>query len=198
MEGTVLKNRITLGKIKSFFRKENVFFLFFIAVFTLTATFFLYKDFIPAFAVGTFSSDFVTLDDGETATNWTVISASSKNILATDDLAVQGATGIEWVVATLGANNGVYKNLAAATDLRDKQIWFYYWSGTATAQAGETQTRKMLNSMKVELWDGASRTGNSSQWNICTSLVNCPQVLSFGFTTIKFFTTNPDTTVGTL
>src|SRR3990167_3609293 len=100
MNSIVSTNQIAPEKRKSFFRKENALFLVLIVFFSFTATFFLYRDFIPAFATGTFQSDFQTIDaaegaEGVAASQWVAIpTLSTKNIKYSTDLQQQGASSI--------------------------------------------------------------------------------------------------------
>src|SRR3989338_4035774 len=87
----------TTGTIKkgTTFKKENIIFLLVFLVFLSATFYFLFKNFLTAEAVGTFSSNFVTLDDAEAITGWTASTTDLTGIaLNTDDIAVQGTNGI--------------------------------------------------------------------------------------------------------
>ncbi len=79
---------------KKFFRKENFVFLMIISLFTLASLFFVFRNFLPVFAVGTFSDDFALLDDAELIANWTLAGAGALKALDAD-IKVEGSNGID-------------------------------------------------------------------------------------------------------
>ena len=169
--------------------KQNLVFTLIFAVFVGAAFFFAYQTFIPAFAVGTFSDDFSTIDAMDATTGWTA-QGTNAAISLKNDFQTEG-TGM--IQATCGnsvcaGEVGMTKNFSI--DVSNKQFWYYLFAGTSQ----EGSWKDLISNARIVLYNGAGRTGNSATWNACTS--DCSTKLSFGTNKIKFYTTQPDSVSG--
>ena len=198
MEEFIPTNQIAQEKRKQFFRKENIVFFALFIVFFAFATFFLYRNFIPAFATGTFMSDFLTIDaaegtDAATASQWVAINGTFlKNFKYSTDLQQQGNSSIGWQGSTAGTGSGLYQNFSPALNLENKQLWIYLYLGVAT----EGPVRDMISNFGLELNQNATRGGLRNTWIICTTNANCKTKLNSGWTSLRVYTTQPTTDGG--
>ncbi|MBI4812540.1 carboxypeptidase regulatory-like domain-containing protein, partial [Candidatus Falkowbacteria bacterium] len=181
--------------------KQNLVFALFITVFTATGLYFAYQNFLPALAVGTFSDDFTTIGAMDSIANegWLGTSAGSTLVDRTD-VQLQGTGSIGTYNATNAAENNIgMKRSVANLNLQDKQVWFYFYSSSANTQG---DIRNLMSNMRVMFCDGAVGAagsicgGNNAVWQYCSTQPICKSKLNFGWTSIKFFTTQPTTQSG--
>ncbi|HCX27850.1 MAG TPA: hypothetical protein DHI91_01790, partial [Candidatus Portnoybacteria bacterium] len=186
------------NKVKklSFFKKGNFVFVFFILIFSLASLYFAFKNFIPAAAVGTFSDDFATVDSGD-ALVWS-LTGGAKEVGLNTEIRLEGTGAYTFYSGSAAGAAGAYRDLVptpGAINMSGKQLWFYLYLGTVVEGAVEN----LVSNVNVTLYDdaGGAQAGNWSQWNICTANVNCREVFSFGWNTIKIYLSQPDTTSAT-
>ena len=165
--------------------KSNLVFVLMIAIFSGTGLYFVYQNFIPALAIGTFSDDFVTVDSMDVQ-DWTAVGGT--NLSLKDDFQMEGAGMIQALIGSAGTNYGMSKDFSL--NLQNKQFWYYLWAGAG----GYGAFRDVSSNVRIVLYNGAGATGNNATWFACTT--DCPTKLAFGMNSVKFYTTQPESVSG--
>ncbi|MBI2047709.1 MAG: hypothetical protein HYT27_01080, partial [Parcubacteria group bacterium] len=189
-----LKFQQILGRLKS-----NLVFVLLFFVFTVSAFYFAYQTFIPAFATGTFSDDFVSVDRMEDNVDGRWLTTSSQTSIGTETTfeTAEGAGYLRTLNGTTGSfpNIGMKKTYAA--DLNSNQVWYYFFPGAVS----QGNVKDLISNMGVTLCDGAVGAaasvcgGNTMTWYACTG--DCSTKLTSGqWNNIKFYTTDPDAISG--
>ncbi|MFH1941668.1 MAG: hypothetical protein ABIL68_06145, partial [bacterium] len=178
--------------------KANIVFVLFLFVFTATGLYFVYQNFIPALAEGTFSDDFVDIDlmNDNADSRWVLTDLDTDLIVQSSYETAEGAAYLETLNGFNGAqaNIGVKKTYSA--DLGEKQVWYYFFSGAISAG----NVKDYVSNVGVSLCAGAVGAadstcgGNRMTWYACTG--DCSTKLTSSWNNIKFYTTDPDATSG--
>jgi hypothetical protein len=187
---------------KKLFRQENKFFLGLLGIFLVVGLYFAFRNFIPTFAVGTFSDDFFTIDGAEVAGGTTIgiwnVTGGGKAAATDSDAALEGTNALRLANAS-AATWGYHLSTSTSWNLANKQVWFDYFFASP-------KYRDYFSEFHVKLSDGifsgtthpAATAGNTAEWDFCTTLATCQNAFAAGWNIKKFFTTQPNSTSGTI
>ncbi|MDP3999075.1 MAG: carboxypeptidase-like regulatory domain-containing protein, partial [bacterium] len=179
--------------------KPNLIFAALFIVFTAAAFYFAYQTFIPAFATGTFSDDFVDIDRMEDNADGRWLDVALETVIGAETAfeTAEGAGFLRTLNNTTGAFSNIGMKKTYAADLNNNQVWYYFFPGAVT----QGNVKDLISNMGVTLCDGAVGAagsvcgGNTMTWYACTG--DCSTKLTSGaWNNIKFYTTKPDAISG--